>query len=155
MELVIRKTCFAILLISLTACTSSDDPYIAYSNGDYETAREKLEPLAAEGDQVAQTYLGSMYQMGLGVKRDYQQAYMLYEKAAKDGYASAQYNIGVMLYEGLGVDEDRNQAYGWFFLAGEQDHELAKERLHLMGTQLEVIPNQVQPAIKWAKSQLN
>lgn len=149
----IRTIPLMLTLITLLACTASEDPYVAYGNGDYETAREKLEPLAAEGDQVAQTYLGSIYQMGLGVKKDYQKAYELYEQAAKAGYAKAQYNVGLMHYEGLGQEKNLHRAYSWFHLAGEQQHEIAQERLRQMSNEL--TPNQIMQAKAWGAKQLN
>jgi TPR repeat protein len=149
----IRKFSVIILLSILAACTASDDPYVAYGIGNYEKAREKLEPLAEQGDAVAQTYLGTIYQMGLGVKKDYQKAYDLYKPAARSGYASAQYNLGLINYEGLEVKRDLSKAYGWFFLAAEQDHDKAQDRLRLMSTQ--ITPNQIMQVKKWAAKQLD
>jgi len=61
--------------------------------GDYETALKHLQPLADQGDAVAQDRLGLMYEMGSGVPRDYVQAYKWYSKAAEQGNGDAQHAL--------------------------------------------------------------
>ena len=46
----------------------------AAQNGDFATALEELEPLAEQGDAIAQTSLGFMYDKWLGVPQDYKEA---------------------------------------------------------------------------------
>ena len=43
------------------------DAMAAYKKGNYPAALEMFRPLAMGGDQIAQTVLGMMYQLGQGV----------------------------------------------------------------------------------------
>lgn len=137
-----------LLILLLSACSKADDPYLAYAEGDYETARQQLLPLVEKDDPQAQTYLAAIYQMD----RDYQQAIRLYTAAARQDYAPAQYNLGVMLHEGIGVDQNLNEAYAWLFTAAQQGHSKAKEQLKNMSN--EITPNMTMQAREWVKAQL-
>lgn len=57
----------------------------AYQNGDYETARQHYEALAAEGDGYANLMLGLMYHQGQGVDSDAAKAHAYYDRAADYG----------------------------------------------------------------------
>lgn len=57
----------------------------AYRSGDYETARQHYEALAAEGDGYANLVLGLMYQQGQGVDADRSKAHAYYERASDYG----------------------------------------------------------------------
>ena len=52
----------------------------AYQSGDYAQAFKLLQPLAQQGDALAQNNLGFMYQNGFGVAQNYQQAKAWYQK---------------------------------------------------------------------------
>jgi Sel1 repeat len=69
---------------------------------------------AKEGDKVAQTYVGEMYEKGLGVQPDYGRAAEWYRKAAEQGYARAQMNFGYLYEKGLGVEKDPMTASAWY-----------------------------------------
>ena len=57
--------------------------------------RMKYFKLAAkQGHADAQCSLGSMYEMGQGVKPSYERAFIWYNLAAEQDYAKAQYNLG-------------------------------------------------------------
>ena len=55
-----------------------------------------MRPLADQGDALAQTKLGLMYELGRGVLQDYAQAVVWYRKAAAQGDALAQSSLGEM-----------------------------------------------------------
>lgn len=57
----------------------------AYRSGDYETARQHYEALAAQGDGYANLILGLMHQQGQGVETDPAKAHAYYERAADNG----------------------------------------------------------------------
>mgnify|MGYP001078781089 CR=1 FL=1 len=68
---------FAAMLLSGTAVAESiEDADEAYRRGDYETALRFAEPLADNGDRVAQYRLGVMYERGKGLPQDYTAAAM-------------------------------------------------------------------------------
>ena len=52
---------------------------------DYQKAREWLEKAAAQGDDLAQTYLGLMYEHGLGVRKNLATAKDWFGKACDNG----------------------------------------------------------------------
>ena len=66
----------------------------AYDRGDYETAFKELQPLAKQGNALAQDNLGFLNSKGLGVPQDYTQSREWYRKAAEQGRAIAQHNLG-------------------------------------------------------------
>ncbi len=136
------------MALSVSSCSESTDPYTAYDNRNYESARENLLPLVGKNDLKAITFLAAVCQ----IERNYDEAIKLYTKAARQNYASAQYNLGILLREGRGIERNVIQAYGWFHLASEQDHSKAKEQLFSMVSELSA--NQTIKAKAWAKDQL-
>jgi uncharacterized protein len=54
-----------------------EDGQAAYRRGDYATELALLRPLADQGNAVAQTGLGWMYEYGHGVPQDYAEALVL------------------------------------------------------------------------------
>ena len=111
----------------------------AYDGGDYATALREWTPLAEQGDVRAQTFLGFMYDQGLGVPQDYKTAVKWYTFAAKTGDAgkqyhrymrlTAQYNLGLMYDEGRGVIQDYVRAHMWFNIAASSgDKDMVKKR---------------------------
>ena len=55
----------------------------AYEAGDYATALKEWQPLAEQGDAVAQNNLGHFYKNGLGVIQDYKEAVKWWSLAAR------------------------------------------------------------------------
>ena len=118
-----------VLLVSLAgpAWTGWDECLFAYKQGDYATALKEFRPLAAQGDADAQTKLGFIYHIGLGVQKDYAKAVKWYRKAAEQGNVNAQTSLGYMYGKGQGVTQDYVQAYLWSNLAAAQDHDAARK----------------------------
>jgi len=104
----------------------------AYNQGDYATALKEWQPLAEQGDAVAQYNLGFMYDNGQGVPQDYGEAARWYRLAAEQGKASAQHNLGLLYYRGQGVPQDYTQARDWYLKAAEQGHAFAQANLGVM-----------------------
>ena len=61
----------------------------AYERGDYDTAFKEFQPLAEQGEMVAQWSLGVMYERGRGVPKDSVQAYRWNTLAAAKGLKEA------------------------------------------------------------------
>lgn len=137
------------MLVVLNACSVNTDPYIAYEQQNFTQAKELLEPMVAEDDPKAMTYLAAIHQ----IERDFARSEKLYTRAAKKNYASAQYNLGVLLHDGREIKRNIEQAYAWFFLASEQGDERAKGQLARMSS--EITANQIIRAKKWALEQLD
>jgi uncharacterized protein len=57
----------------------------AYRAGNYSKAMSELQPLAAQGDPVAEKKLAEMYAIGQGVKEDNAQSITWWTKAFASG----------------------------------------------------------------------
>jgi Caspase domain/Sel1 repeat len=95
-------------------CEIRGGEYVAYDRSDYATALKVWLPQAKEGDKVAQTYVGEIYEKGLGVQPDYVLAAEWYRNAAEQGYERAQINLGYLYEKGLGVAKDPMTALDWY-----------------------------------------
>ena len=95
-------------------CEIRGGEYIAYDRADYKTALQVWLEAAQRGDAKAQTYVGEIYEKGLGVPPDYGAAAQWYRKAAEQGYAPAALSLGVLYENGLGVARDPKQAAQWY-----------------------------------------
>ncbi len=89
----------------------------AYERMDYATAMKKLRPLAEQGNAVAQVTVGSMYQLGEGVRQDHVEAVKWYRLAAEQGDGLGQFNLSNVL--GNGSTPDYVEAHMWATLAAE------------------------------------
>ena len=104
----------------------------AYTRGDYSLAFRAFTPLANEGNAEAQTFIGSLYENGLGVIKDEKNALDWYEKAGKAGNAKGQHNAGIFYYTGRGVAVNYPAAYEWFLKATNTDYAPSQYMIGLM-----------------------
>lgn len=95
-------------------CEIRGGEYVAYDRADYATALKVWLPQAKEGSAEAQTYVGEIYEKGLGIKPDYALAAQWYRKAADQGYARAQIDLGFLYEKGLGVEQNLSEAMNWY-----------------------------------------
>jgi len=95
-------------------CEIRGGEYTAHDRANYATALKTWLPLAKEGDAAAQTYVGEIYEKGLGVEPQFELAAAWYLKAAEAGYSRAQMNLGALYERGLGVAKDMVKAVEWY-----------------------------------------
>ncbi len=95
-------------------CEIRGGEYTAYDRADYRTALYVWLDQAKGGDPKAQTYVGEIYEKGMGIAPDYGTAYHWYLKAAEQGYSRARINLGYLYEKGLGVDRDPVEALNWY-----------------------------------------
>ena len=95
-------------------CAIRGGEYTSADRASYTTALKIWLPLANQGDPVAQTYVGEIYEKGLGVPPEYSLAANWYNKAAEQNYARAQLNLGALYEKGLGVPKDKAKAVSWY-----------------------------------------
>jgi hypothetical protein len=107
-----------------------------YQGGRYPQALTLFRESAAQGNALAQNYLGLMYMNGHGVPTDYTQALSWYNKAAAQGNFSGECNLGIMYERGLGVPRDKVTAYMWYILATQGGSPLAPKNARLLAPQL-------------------
>lgn len=113
---------FAVDLVSAQA---------AYDKGDYEEAFKQFLTMAEQGNPLAMSSTGVMYDMGQGTKKDYDKAIEWYRKSADAGNQFGQFNLGTMYYMGTGVQKDMVQACKWFVLATRQGNGQARIHMHI------------------------
>jgi len=95
-------------------CEIRGGEYVSFDRSNYATALKVWLPLAEQGDQAAQTYVGEIFEKGLGVPPDYTVAATWYRRAAERGYSRAALNLGNLYERGLGVPRDPAQALNWY-----------------------------------------
>jgi hypothetical protein len=96
-------------------CAIRGGEYVLFDRSDYGSALQTLLPKARAGDPVAQTYVGEIYEKGLGLSGpDYATAASWYRKAADDGHSPAQVSLGSLYERGLGVPSDKAAALDWY-----------------------------------------
>jgi TPR repeat protein len=98
--------------------------YRAYQSGDYARAAAQYRVAADAGSPQAQTNLGTMVRLGLGVAKNPAAAVTLYRQAAAKGYALAQAQLGFAYESGDGVEKDWSQAFKWCNAAARQFEKL-------------------------------
>ena len=94
-----------------------------YKQKDFKAILAIIQPLAEQGDAIAQALLGEMYEKRLGVKQDDFEAVKWYRKAADQGNANAQFILGMSYLLGKGVQVNKFLAKEWLGKAcdnGEQ-----------------------------------
>jgi len=71
---------------------SMDGANAAYARGDYETALEQYKAMAAKGNPEANTYVGMMYEAGMGTEPDMAEAGAWYKRAAESDPEDPRYS---------------------------------------------------------------
>ncbi|VAW89947.1 hypothetical protein MNBD_GAMMA17-2044 [hydrothermal vent metagenome] len=95
-------------------CEIRGGEYVAYDRANYRTALTVWLEKAKLGDAEAQTYVGEIYEKGLGLASDFRLARSWYRKAAEQGFSRAQINLGYLYEKGLGVEKDTVMALNWY-----------------------------------------
>ncbi|QBQ55181.1 caspase family protein [Nitrosococcus wardiae] len=95
-------------------CAVRGGEYAAYDRANYATALKVWLPQAKQGDPEAQTYVGEIFEKGLGLPPDYPAAAKWYRLAAQQGYEPAQINLGFLYEKGLGVEQNLVEALNWY-----------------------------------------
>jgi predicted nucleic acid-binding Zn-ribbon protein len=95
-------------------CEIKGGEYVSYDRANYATALKVWLPLAEQGDAAAQSYVGEIFERGLGIPADYGAAATWYQRAAERGNSRAAINLGNLYEQGLGVPKDPPQALNWY-----------------------------------------
>jgi len=69
-------------------CQIRGGEYVAFDRANYATALKVWLPTAEQGDAAAQTYVGEIFEKGLGVSPDYAVAAVWYRRAAESASRS-------------------------------------------------------------------
>lgn len=87
-------------------CQNRGGEYVSYAQANSGSALKVWMVAAQEGDPVAQTYVGEIYEKGLGLQPNYVLAMQWYQKASNQGNARAKLNLGYLYERGLGVKQN-------------------------------------------------
>jgi len=123
----------------------------AYQRGDYATALREWQPLAKQGQAVAQYHIGLLHSNGQGVPKDDAEARQWYEKAAAQGHANAQVNLGSLYDYGRGGPQDFKMAARWYLRAANQGNNLAQQKLGLLYERGDGVQKDYVQAYMWYK----
>ena len=138
---------YLLLAVLLTGCTSvfgqDETP-----NPTQEQVRENIRK-ADQGFAEAQSVLGLMYTLGLGVPQDKQEAVKWYKRSAEQGFAHGQFSLGVMYYFAEGVPKDDVLSYKWFNLSAAQGNKNSAELRNVLATKM--TPSQIKKAQKLSR----
>lgn len=140
-----------VLLVPAAVCFADNlDAALKAANvGDYAKAAQLLRVDAEQGNAVAQTNLGLMYNDGLGVPQDNKKAVWWYRLAADQGYPRAQYYLGTMFEEGHGVPQDYQEAAKSYRQAAVQGYVKAQFKLGLMSLKGQGVMQSNENAYAW------
>jgi uncharacterized protein len=124
------------LVAPVARADALSDALDAIGRKDYAAAAGLLEPLAAAGSARAQTRLGTLYHLGLGVPENDALARQWFERAARQGFAPAQFELGNLYAYGhapVAAGEDTQRlAAQWYFEAARQGHAEAQYSLGIL-----------------------
>lgn len=131
-----QKTLEKLVLMALAVCApltfaDMNSAQEAYNRKDYQSAFQEFMALAEQGDPLAQSSVGVLYDNGQGVPKDYDKAIGWYRKSAEQGNQFGQFNLGTMYWMGTGVEKDQIEACKWFSLATRQGNGGARIHMRL------------------------
>src|SRR5262249_23156894 len=89
-----------------SASVTLDDGRAAFDRGDYQRAIAIWQPLAEQGNSLAQNALGMMYSSGRGVTKDYEEALRWFRLSADQGDPFGEFEMGLAYAGGNGVRQD-------------------------------------------------
>lgn len=99
---------------TVSDCEILGGQYVLFDRTNYDTALAVWRVAADQGDPTAQTYVGEIFERGLGRAPDYGAAAQWYRKAATQGFPRAQFRLGALYEKGLGVQRDPVEALEWY-----------------------------------------
>ena len=96
--------------VNASECEIRGGEYVAYDRADFASSLKVWLPRAEEGDPEAQTFVGEIFEKGLGQAADPAIAAEWYRRAADQGFSRALINLGYLHESGLGVERDLPRA---------------------------------------------
>ncbi|MFN2375669.1 MAG: tetratricopeptide repeat protein [Candidatus Binatia bacterium] len=101
----------------------------AINRQDYAEAVKLLHPLAEAGHATAQSNLGTLYQLGLGVPRDLPEGVRWLKLAVEQGDGAAAHNLGTIYLTGSHeIPIDMVASKEWYRKARELGFEAADSK---------------------------
>lgn len=102
--------------VAPASATPLDDGIAAFQRGEFSAARALLEPLAQNGDPVAQYYLGDLI-VRFAIDRQKPEGLLWLRQSADAGVPDAMNQLATILAEGKVVSQDQRKANELFMQA--------------------------------------
>lgn len=122
----------SVVCLAATAWADFQSGRDAYHRGDYATALNELRPLAEQGNDSAQFFLGVSYRYGYGVPKNLEMALHWYRLSSDQGNWLAQNELGVMYQMGDGVLQDYEESARLYRLGANKGYMVAQSNLAAM-----------------------
>ena len=150
-SLLCNRHFIVIFLLVLSTLLLSSFSFAAQEPSVINTAIEKTQRLALQGDLKAQVELASAYEHGEGITKNPQKAVQWYCKAAVKGSSNAQLNLAWMLLNARGIEKDDALAVRWFKAAAKSGDQYAQQMLSRLDENLQTKKTVciVQPTPYW------
>jgi uncharacterized protein len=134
-----HKSLILALLAALTAVAGGSawadplqDGARYFQRADYQHALTSWQPLAIQGNRVAQNNLGIMYLDGKGVPQNTSEALRYLSLSAAAGSSLGQNNLGGLYRDAKGLPRDYVKASQWFAASAAQGNSAGMYNLGLM-----------------------
>lgn len=95
-------------------CEIRGGEYVSYDRADIGTALKIWLADAEAGDPQAMTYVGEIFERGVGGTSDYESAAIWYQRAVDQGFKPAMINLGQLYEQGRGVEQDEIKAINYY-----------------------------------------
>lgn len=99
-----------------------------FRSENYKAALPHLQRAAKAGNIQVLSYLGYMYEKGLGTTKNYTSAFNMYKRGADNGEAECIYRLGRLYANGLGVTANQVKAFTLFKQSAELNYAYAADR---------------------------
>lgn len=126
-----------------------DTGFKAYKSGDYTSALKVFQPLAAQGNSVAQAQLGKMFYRGEGVPQSDLKAFELLKMAADQGNHFAECGVASMIDQGKGNSIDKLEKIKWILRAAQGGSSLCQHMAGDLYFQGDGVTRDLAQALAW------
>ena len=99
-----------------------------FRSKNYTAALPHLQRAAKAGNIQVLSYLGYMYEKGLGTTKNYTSAFNMYKRGADNGEAECIYRLGRLYANGLGVTANQVKAFTLFKQSADLNYAYAADR---------------------------
>ena len=99
-----------------------------FQSKNYTAALPHLQRAAKAGNIQVLSYLGYMYEKGLGTTKNYTSAFNMYKRGADNGDAECMYWLGRLHANGLGVTANQAKAFALFKQSADLNYAYAANR---------------------------
>lgn len=126
-----------------------EDGAEAQKNRRYSEAMQFYQQAIKESDDArAINAIGTMYELGTGVKQNYKKAFEYYEDAAVKGNTKAYGNVAALFERGLGVKKDKGRALMVYCQAMNRGDGKSINNLGMMVSTGDIFPENI--SVGWA-----